>query len=67
MMKTRELTVSMNHEHLVQAVAQYLNNSVLVPWNDNEVVLDADFGLSLNEDGCVGITLTLEELEDDSE
>lgn len=64
-MKTREITVNLNHEHIVQAIANYLYNSVLCPFDDNEVVLDADMGITLNAEGFVPVVFTLEELEDE--
>lgn len=66
-MKIREITVNLSHEHIVQAIASYLSNTVLCPWDDNEVVLDADLGITLNEEGYVPVILTLEELEEEED
>jgi len=66
-MKTRELILNISHEHLVQALEQYLSNSVLCPWKDDEVLLDADFGITVNSEGYVPVLLTLEDIGDQFE
>lgn len=66
-MKTREIVVDISHEHIVQALTQYLNNSVLCPFGDNEIVLDADLGITLNDEGYVPVIFTMEELEEDTD
>jgi hypothetical protein len=58
--KTRDIVLQMSHEHIVQAISQYLYQNNLWPY-DTAVVADIDLGIDLNEEGLVEMVLTLED------
>lgn len=52
-------TFAMSHEHVVQAIDFYLRAHNLWPYPDH-ILIDADLGIELNDDGLVEVDVLLE-------
>lgn len=52
MKKIENSSLILSHDHLVQAVAEYLSNHrIFWPLPENSEIVDIDFGMPLDEDG----------------
>ena len=56
--KTRETRILLSHEHVVQALEFYMRAMGYWPY-PNEVILDADLGIELNDEGLVEMDVVL--------
>lgn len=66
MTKSVETTIVLSHDHLVQAVKDYLSsNTVLWPFPDNSEIIDIDFGMALDSPDRYDLDVTLELGEDE--
>lgn len=66
MTKSVETTIVLSHDHLVQAVRDYLfGNTVLWPFPDNSDIVDIDFGMALDDPERYNLEVTLELGEDE--
>lgn len=57
---TKDVVMKISHEHLVQALWSYLVAYGYWPFA-NAVMVDADFGIDVNDEGSVDVIVTIEE------